>query len=99
MFHVEECILYRDFTQGDILKDMIAALSLCCQEPDAPEKSAPLFYSCMSRLVEMADTYGFCGNLWNNYLTYLLVNHENAFSTSCEITLTKARFFKSACPS
>ena len=31
MFHVEECILYRDFTQGDILKDMIAALSLCCQ--------------------------------------------------------------------
>ena len=86
MFHVEECILYRDFTQGDILKDMIAALSLCCQEPDAPEKSAPLFYSCMSRLVEMADTYGFCGNLWNNYLTYLLVNHENAFSTSCEIT-------------
>ena len=25
------------------------------------------------------------GNLWHDYLTYLLVNHENAFSTACEI--------------
>lgn len=27
----------------------------------------------------------FAGNLWHDYLTYLLVNHENAFSTACEI--------------
>lgn len=85
MFHVEECILYRNFEQGAILNDMLEALSLCCQEPDNPQKSAPLFYRCINGLVEMANTYGFTGNLWNNYLTYLLVNHENAFSTSCEI--------------
>ena len=29
--------------------------------------------------------YGFSGNLWHNYLTFLLVNHENAFSMACEI--------------
>ncbi len=29
--------------------------------------------------------YGFSGNLWHNYLTQLLVNHENAFSTASEI--------------
>lgn len=44
------------------------------------------FYSCMNRLVEMANDYGFRGDLWNHYLTWLLVNHENAFSVSCEIT-------------
>ena len=33
----------------------------------------------------MAGAYGFAGNLWHDYLTYLLVNHENAFSTACEI--------------
>jgi predicted AAA+ superfamily ATPase len=33
----------------------------------------------------MAGMYGFSGNLWHNYLTFLLVNHENAFSTACEI--------------
>lgn len=86
MFHTEECILYRSFEKGDILEDMSTALAICCQEPENPDKSKPLFYSCINRLVEMEGTYGFSGNLWHNYLTYLLVNHENAFSTACEIT-------------
>lgn len=29
--------------------------------------------------------YGFSDNLWHDYLTFLLVNHENAFSTASEI--------------
>ena len=43
------------------------------------------YFACIHQLVEMAGTYGFAGNLWHDYLTYLLVNHENAFSTACEI--------------
>ena len=43
------------------------------------------FYRCLNGLVEMAANYGFSGNLWQDYLTYLLVNHENAFSRACEI--------------
>ena len=27
MFHIDECILYRNFPHGDILKDMTDALS------------------------------------------------------------------------
>ena len=75
MFNIDECILYRNFQQGDILEDMSRALEICCQEPEEPDKSKPLFYSCMNRLVEMASTYGFTGNLWHSYLTYLLANH------------------------
>ena len=30
-------------------------------------------------------SHGFEGNLWHTYLTFLLVNDENAYSTSCEI--------------
>ena len=86
MFNIDECILYRNFQQGDILEDMSRALEICCLEPEEPGKSKSLFYSCMNRLVEMASTYGFTGNLWHSYLTYLLANHENAFSTACEIT-------------
>ena len=29
--------------------------------------------------------YGFSGNIWHTYLTFLLVNHENAFSMASEI--------------
>ena len=39
----------------------------------------------MNQLVEMAGAYGFSDNLWHDYLTLLLVNHENAFSTASEI--------------
>lgn len=42
-------------------------------------------FACVHELVEMAGSYGFAGNLWHNYLTFLLVNNENAFSTACEI--------------
>ena len=86
MFNIDECILYRNFQQGDILEDMSRALEICCLEPEEPGKSKSLFYSLYVYLLEMASTYGFTGNLWHSYLTYLLANHENAFSTACEIT-------------
>ena len=44
-----------------------------------------LFFECANGLVETAGAYGFYGNLWHCYLTFLLVNNENAFSTACEI--------------
>ena len=37
------------------------------------------------KMLEMAGNYGFAGNLWQTYLTWLLVNSENAFSKACEI--------------
>ena len=36
-------------------------------------------------LLYTSASYGFEGNLWQNYLTFLLVNDENAYSTECEI--------------
>ena len=39
MFNIDECILYRNFQQGDILEDMSRALEICCQEPEEPGKS------------------------------------------------------------
>lgn len=41
--------------------------------------------SVVGELLEMSVSHGFEGNLWHNYLTYLLASHENAYSTSCEI--------------
>ena len=50
------------------------------------KKTGIALLSAMLVLAEMAGSYGFSGNLWHDYLTFLLVNHENAFSTACEIT-------------
>ena len=46
---------------------------------------AGLLFECVNELLELAAGYGFEGNLWHNYLTFLLVNDENAYSTECEI--------------
>ena len=40
----------------------------------------------MNELLELSECHGFFGNLWHTFLTFLLANDENAYSTSCEIT-------------
>ena len=87
MTRIEECILYRSFDEDEVLKDFTEMIEAVQNDTIARDQVfyRNLFYDGLNRLVEMANRYGFSGNLWCNYLTYLLVNKENAFSTSCEI--------------
>lgn len=84
MTGMRECILYRDFEQGELLKNMTDLME-DISHPKVLYGKEGLFFQCFHDLVEMAGNYGFSGNLWHNYLTFLLVNNENAFSTACEI--------------
>ena len=84
MTGIRECILYRDFEQGDLLEKMTMLME-DISHPKVLYGKDGEYFACIHQLVEMAGTYGFAGNLWHDYLTYLLVNHENAFSTACEI--------------
>jgi len=81
---IEECILYRDFEDGEILKKMTAIIT-SIQNDESVVGLTGDFYECLNRLVEMANRYGLSGNLWHAYLTFLLISKENAFSTACEI--------------
>lgn len=81
---IEECILYRDFEQDEILNKMTRIIA-AVQKNEPTEAMRGWFYDCLNGLVEMAGVCGFAGNLWHNYLTFLLVNKENAFSTASEI--------------
>ncbi|MCD8022998.1 MAG: hypothetical protein LUF30_08535, partial [Lachnospiraceae bacterium] len=92
MRDVNELILYRNFENGQILEDMewvLAHVTAVVGEKDADAsvqgEMKKRFFSCMHALIDLAGTYGFEGNLWHSYLTLILVNHENVFSTSCEI--------------
>ena len=85
MTEINECILYRDFQHGEILDKMTELMKDFETGADGLKDKKGLFYECVNGLVEMAGLYGFAGNLWHCYLTFLLVNHENAFSTASEI--------------
>lgn len=80
----DRCILYRNFEQGEILEAMTELME-DITHPKVLSGREDQYFDCIHRMVEMAGSYGFSGNLWHNYLTFLLVNNENAFSTACEI--------------
>ncbi|MBR2527895.1 MAG: ATP-binding protein [Blautia sp.] len=99
MTGIKECILYRDFADGQILDSLTELMLRYPVRPQAgtpafrqegpaaavSEEDREIFYRCLAGLVERGGAYGFEGNLWHDYLTLLLVNHENAFSLASEI--------------
>ena len=55
-------------------------------ENGAADKPALIsrIYAQVKRLLDLATVYGFNRNLWQNYLTFLLVTNENSFTLTCE---------------
>ncbi|MCI8484614.1 MAG: ATP-binding protein [Lachnospiraceae bacterium] len=81
MKSTNQLILYRGFEQGEIFEGITWIMEHYAGE----EEIQSLFYECIHKLIDLSASHGFEGNLWQNYLTFLLINHENAYSTSCEI--------------
>ncbi len=84
MTRIDELIVYREPENGELLREMAWIMENYGKNELYGEVRAR-FFACMHRLVELAGTYGFERNLWQDYLTFLLVNNENVFSTACEI--------------
>lgn len=87
----KECILYRNFEHGELLDKMTHVIEEGGREladsvaDPGSEKIAEDLYECIYLLLKEAGDNGFYGNLWHDYLTGLLVGHENSYSTACEI--------------
>lgn len=92
---MDNMILYRYLEQERILNDITYIVEACPHSHDIDDKCwnedsrlkdfKSLCYASFHELVELSASHGFEGNLWHNYLTYLMVNDENAYSTACEI--------------
>ena len=83
---MNELIIYRDIEDGNILSNMVFLKENLKNEGCDKDSLKELLFECIGGLLEMAVSHGFEGNIWHAYLTYLLASHENAYSTSCEIT-------------
>ena len=70
---------------GEILQDMTFLMENYNNEYYNREDLRSLLFECINELLEISVSHGFEGNLWHTYLTFLLSNDENAYSTSCEI--------------
>ena len=82
---IQELLLYRDMEHDSVLKDMTFLLANSRSNYYNKEDLRSLLFDCLNRLLELASKFGLEGKLWHVYLTFLLVNSENAYSTACEI--------------
>ena len=83
-FGIEKLIVYRDLVNDEILKEVADILREF--EADATDRDELIsrIYNCINKLLAVSTENGFDNNLWQNYLTYLLVMDENPFALSCE---------------
>lgn len=82
---MKNLILYRDFENEQLFYDFTWVMENYQNEYYNKEDVEGLFYECLKKLMELAVSHGFSGNLWHNFLAFLLVNNENAYSRACEI--------------
>lgn len=80
-----QLMLYKNMEHGKLLRDMTFLMENCEKDYYNKEDLVGLLFDCMNELLEMTASHGFEGNLWHNYLTFLLANDENAYSTACEV--------------
>ena len=88
----KDLILYRfpgeDGRHLSLLREFADLIVRCSAEEPVSEEEQQLlqtvYYRCAGKLFEIASSHGFSGNLWQAYLTYFLVDAENAYSISCE---------------
>ncbi len=82
---IHELIIYKNLEQEQILNDMAFLMENYDNEYYNQEDLKSLLFECTGSILELCVDHGFEGNLWHDYLTFLLANDENAYSTSCEI--------------
>ena len=78
-------ILYKDFENGNLFYNMTWIMENYENEYYNKEDLRGLLFDSVNEILELAVSHGLTGNLWHDYLTYLLASDENAYSTSCEI--------------
>ena len=77
-------IMYGDMPKDSILMQMA---NICAQLEEGTAEKTVLrtrVFQQVKRMLMTATDYGFNKNLWQNYLTFVLIMDENPFSLTCE---------------
>ncbi len=85
MRNTKDFILYKNFEHDRLFSDFVWVMENYNSEYYNREDIRALYYECMNGLIELAVSHGFEGNLWHCFLAFIMVNHENAYSTACEM--------------
>lgn len=81
---VSRLLLYGDLGQDSILSKLAEVFQDWKGNTTPRQALVRRIYDQVKRLLDLATDYGFDGDLWQNYLTFLLMTNENSFSLITE---------------
>ncbi len=77
---VSKLLIYSDLGGDSVLENLARIIA----SNDDKDLKTHGIYTEVKRILDLATAYGFDTNLWQNYLTFLLITNENSFSLTCE---------------
>ena len=81
---ISKLLIYGSIPEDSILS-RVAAICRDAREDRAPaDELVTRSYREVKRILEISTDYGFDRNLWQNYLTFLIITDENPFALTCE---------------
>jgi predicted AAA+ superfamily ATPase len=85
MDHIlSKLVMYGSMPKDSILMQLAEICALAREGKESRDVLVTRCYSQIKRILIVATDYGFDRNLWQNYLTFLLITDENPFSLTCE---------------
>jgi hypothetical protein len=81
---ISKLILYGNMEEDSILCRFADIFRRFENDESSDAQLIQDIYTQIKRLLEVATDYGFDENLWQNYLTFILITNENPFSITCE---------------
>lgn len=82
---IDSLIIYRKSAQSGILANMRDIFrDFYKKDYYDRDEIVGRIYSQINSLLDVATDYGFDGNLWQNYIAYILASSENPFTITCE---------------
>ena len=81
---ISKLIIYGDLPEDSILMELADICGKVKSKTYDREELVARVYRQIKKILVVATDYGFDKNLWQNYLTYLLITDENPFSITCE---------------
>ncbi|MBP3459206.1 MAG: ATP-binding protein [Lachnospiraceae bacterium] len=81
---ISKLIIYGDLPEDCILMELADICGKVKSQDYNKDELVTRVYKQVKKILIVATDYGFDKNLWQNYLTYLLITDENPFSITCE---------------
>ena len=85
-FNASGFILFGGGADYEILKNIGGIINAAISGEEKKEVLCTKLHREIKKILVLATDFGFDGNLWQNYLTFLIMTDENPFSITCENT-------------